>query len=196
MNTGGFDDSIDTWGFRSIVSTMMPLLMMLSIIGLLAGFVLQEIEQIILMKPTLLILLPVMIAMGGNLGSILSSRLSTSLHLGTMSFHPGNDEILKNVSAVLTLSFTVFILLGITASGVSINPFLDIGGGLTLYESLTISLVSGLILTVLVIILSILTTYASFKLGMDPDDVTIPVVTNIGDILGVVILAAVSLAVL
>lgn len=174
---------------------MIPVLLVLSLLEMGSGLVLQELEQMFLANPTLLVLVPVMIGMGGNLGSILSSRLSTRLHLGTLDFSPRHPVILGNVAAVLVLALTMFTALGVLAHLVA-QPPLNVGGGMTLPETMAVSLISGMLLAVVAVLLSVTVTYASYRLGLDPDDTTIPVVTNLCDILGVVILAGVSFLVL
>lgn len=188
--------SLGSWSVRAIVVTMIPLLVVLSALEMGSGYVLHELEQTFLDRPTLLVLVPVMIAMGGNLGSILSARLSTRLHLGTLTFSLRNPVILTNIAAVLALAFTVFTALGASAYALTLLPVIDVGGGMTLRDTLVVSVVSGMLLAVVAVALSVSATYVSYRLGLDPDDTTIPVVTNLCDILGVVILAAVSLLVL
>jgi len=188
--------SLGSWSVRAIVGTMIPLLVVLSVLEMGSGYVLHELEQTFLGRPTLLVLVPVMIAMGGNLGSILSARLSTRLHLGTLTFSFRNPVILTNIAAVLALAATVFTALGVFAYGLTLLPVVDVGGGMSLRETVLVSVVSGMLLAVVAVALSVSATYASYRLGLDPDDTTIPVVTNLCDILGVVILAAVSLLVL
>jgi mgtE-like transporter len=188
--------SLGGWSVRAIVGTMMPVLVVLSVLEMGSGLVLHELEKTFLDRPTLLVLVPVMIAMGGNLGAILSSRLSTRLHLGTLEFSPRNPVIITNVVATLALAATVFAALGVSAYGLSRLPVVNVGGGMTLRETVTVSFVSGMALAVVAVVLSVSATYASYRMGLDPDDTTIPVVTNLCDILGVVILAAVSLVVL
>ncbi len=181
-----------TWTVRSIVATMFPLLVALSLLEMGSGFVLEELEATYLDNPTLLVLVPVMIGMGGNLGAILSARLSTSLHLGTISFDPRDGTLRTNVAAVLSMAATVFVLLGLAAWVVGHLVAAPMG----LSTVLTITVVSGLSLTAVVIVLSVSATYVSYRLGLDPDDTTIPVVTNVGDVLGVIILSGVAVAVL
>lgn len=184
--------SLGTWTVRGIVGTMFPLLIILSILEMGSGFVLEELEETYLGNPTLLVLVPVMIDMGGNLGSILSSRLSTRLHLGLVELHPRNKAIWINIIAILALAATIFTLLGLSAYGVG----LIIGAPMPLLTLLTISLASGMILAVVAIVLSLFATYISYHRGLDPDDTTIPIVTNLCDILGVIILSAVAIIVL
>jgi len=175
---------------------MMPLLVVLSVLEMGSGFVLHELEQTFLDRPTLLVLVPVMIAMGGNLGSILSARLSTRLHLGTLTFSLRDPVILTNVTAVFALAATVFTALGVSAYALTLMPVVSAGGGMTLRETLVVSVVSGMALAGVAVALSVSATYASYRMGLNPDDTTIPVVTNLCDILGVLILAVVSLLVL
>jgi mgtE-like transporter len=184
--------SLGDWSVRGIVGTMMPILVALSVLEMGSGYVLHELERTFLDRPTLLVLVPVMIAMGGNLGSVLSSRLSTRLHLGTLEFSPRDTTILTNVVATLALAATVFAALGVTAYGLTLIPVVSIGGGMTLRETFTVSFVSGMALAVVAVVLSVSATYVSYRMGLDPDDTTIPVVTNLCDILGVVILAVVA----
>lgn len=187
------DGPPNTWTVRSIVRTMFPILVVLSILEMGSGFVLETLEETYLGNPTLLVLVPVMIGMGGNLGAILSSRLSTRLHLGLLEFDPRDVVLWTNVFAILALAGTIFSVLGFVAWVVG---QLITREPLALTDLLLISIVSGMTLAVVVIVLSIAATYVSYTRGLDPDDTTIPVVTNLCDILGVVILSLVAIAVL
>lgn len=193
MGAASPDGSPNTWTVRSIVGTMFPILIVLSILEMGSGFVLETLEATYLGNPTLLVLVPVMIGMGGNLGAILSSRLSTRLHLGLLEFDPRDVVLWTNVVAILALAGTIFSVLGFVAwmvgQVITREP-------LALADLLLISVVSGMILAVVVVVLSIAATYVSYTRGLDPDDTTIPVVTNLCDILGVVILSIVAIAVL
>lgn len=185
-------ESADTWSARHIVRTMFPLLVVLSVLEMGSGFVLEELEGTYLDNPTLLVLVPVMIGMGGNLGAILSARLSTRLHLGILSFDVRDDALLTNVAAIFSMAATIFVALGVAAWVVG----RVVAAPMALRTLLTITVVSGLTLTAVVVLLSVGATYVSYRLGLDPDDTTIPVVTNVGDILGVLILSGVAIVVL
>ncbi len=182
---------VGSWQARSIVATMFPLLVVLSILEMASGYVLESLAETYLENPTLLILVPVMIGMGGNLGAILSSRLSTRLHLGTLSFDPRAPVLWSNIVAIILLAVTVFTALGIAAWIVGVTVAEPMAFG----TLLVVAIVSGLLLAGVAIVLSISATWISYHRGVDPDDVTIPVVTNVCDILGVVILSGVAIAV-
>lgn len=186
------EGSLGTWETRSIVVTMMPILVALSVLQMGSGYVLESLEETYLRNPTLLVMVPVMIGMGGNLGAIMSSRLSTRLHLGMLSFEPRDRDLWINAVAILWLAVTVFTILGVLTYAFGVLVFQHPIGFI---DVMTISLVSGMSLAVLAIVISIGSTWASYRLGFDPDDTTIPVVTNVCDILGVLILSAVAIAV-
>jgi mgtE-like transporter len=179
------------WSVRRMVMTMVPLLAGLSLLQMASGTVLETFEETLLTQPSLLILVPVQIGTAGNLASIMCSRLTTQLHLGTFELSPSNPAIRANTVAIFGLAGTVFGLVGFAAWGIGTV----LGGSLTLLEVFTISMVSGLLLALLVVVLSVASVTASYRLGYNPDDTTIPVVTNLCDITGVLILFAVVVVV-
>jgi mgtE-like transporter len=182
------EESLGTWGWRHIVGNTFPLLLVLSVVVLWAGLTLEGAEETLSEFALLAVMVPTMVDMGGNLGAILSSRLSTRFHLGTTELDPRDRVLWANVAAVLALALSIFTALGVGA-------FLlgrVVGSGLGLLDLLTISLVSGMSVAVVAVVFSFATTYASYRLGVDPDDTTIPIVTNVVDVFGMVIFVAVS----
>lgn len=184
--------SLGTWSTRSIVGNMFPLLVVLSIIVLWAGITLEGAEELLEQYGILAVMVPTMVDMGGNLGAILSSRLSTRLHLGTSDFDPRDRVLWANVGAILALAATIFTALAIGAYAIGAV----VGFGLPLSTLLLISLVSGMSVAVIAVVFSFAATYASYRLGIDPDDTTIPIVTNVVDVFGMVIFIGVSALVL
>jgi len=181
--------SLGTWNWRSIVSTMFPLLVVLSIIVLWAGITLESAEELLEEFAILAVMVPTMVDMGGNLGAILSSRLSTRFHLGTTELDLRDRELWANVAAILALAATIFTALALGAYAIGVVAF---DTPITLAELLIISLVSGMSVAVIAIVFSFLATYGSYRLGIDPDDTTIPIVTNVVDVFGMVIFIGVS----
>ncbi|ELY64155.1 magnesium transporter [Natronococcus jeotgali] len=184
--------SLGSWELRSIVGNMFPLLVVLCVIVLWAGITLEDAQEMLEQYGILALMVPTMVDMGGNLGAILSSRLSTRLHLGTTDFDPRDRELWANVGAILALAATIFTAL---AFGAYLLGGL-VGSALPLTTLLTIALVSGLSVAVIAVVFSFATTYASYRLGVDPDDTTIPIVTNVVDVFGMVIFIGVSALVL
>ncbi|GAB3026279.1 magnesium transporter [Natronobiforma cellulositropha] len=185
-------DSLGSWDTRRIVRNMFPLLVVLSAIVLVAGITLEEAEEMLDRYGLLAVMVPTMVDMGGNLGAILSSRLSTRFHLGTTDLDPRDRALWIDIAAVIALAATIFTALAIGAYAIGVV----LGSDLTLSTLLVISLVSGMSVAVIAVVFSFAATYASYRLGVDPDDTTIPIVTNVVDVCGMLIFIGVSAAVL
>lgn len=173
------------WSVRAITRATLPVLLVLTLVELGSGLVLGSFQQALLSYPSLLVLVPVIIGTAGNLGSILASRLSTALHLGRLSFALDDDILAGNALATLALSLTVFPAVG---GGAWILTALLAETGLEFLTVLFIATASGVILAVLAVFLTVVATYAAYRFSLDPDDVVIPVVTNVCDVLGVLVL--------
>lgn len=184
-------DPLGSWNAKRIVRNTFPLLIVLSIIVLWAGITLEGAEDELRRFAILAIIVPTMIDMGGNLGAILSSRLTTRFHLG-LTIDPRDHDLWANIGAIGALALTIFTALAFGAY--AIGHFVGIEVALT--DLLQISLISGMSIAVVAVVFSFAATYASYRLGIDPDDTTIPIVTNVVDVIGMVIFIGVSGAVL
>jgi mgtE-like transporter len=173
------------WTVRAISRAMLPVLLLLTLVELGSGLVLGRFESTLLRYPSLLVLVPVTIGTAGNLGSVLAARLSTAFHLGTLSFAPDDETLAGNALATVALAASVFPVVGLGAWGLSA---LTGSTALSPWTVLAVSLSSGLSLAVLAVAVTVVATYAAYRLELDPDDVVIPVVTNVCDVLGVVLL--------
>ena len=178
-------DAASEWTVGRIVRTMLPILVVLTAVELGSGLVLDTFKSTLLTYPSLLVLVPVTIGMAGNLGSVLAARLSTAFHLGLLSFSPTDDRLAGNALATLALSLTVFPLVG--AGAWAIQGLLG-ATALPLGTVVLVALSSGLVLAVLAVVVTVITTYAAYRFSLDPDEVVIPVVTNVCDVLGVLVL--------
>ncbi|MFB6185006.1 MAG: magnesium transporter [Haloarculaceae archaeon] len=173
------------WTIRAITRAMLPVLLALTLVEIGSGLVLGSFESELLRSPSLLVLVPVTIGTAGNLGSVLAARLSTSMHLGTLSFDPTDDVLDGNAVATLALALTVFPVVG---AGAWTLATVTVGSRLALSTVVAVAVVSGETLAVLAVVVTVVATYAAYRFELDPDDVVIPVVTNLCDVLGVVVL--------
>jgi len=173
---------------RPILRATLPVLLVLSTVEVGAGLVLDGAQTTLLDTPSLLVLVPVTIGTAGSLGSVLAARLSTALHLGTLSFAAEDEDLAGNALATVALAATLFPATGAVAWAVA-----AVSGGARLSPAtvVAVSTLTGLVLAVLAVAVTVLVTYASYRRGLDPDDVAIPVVTNVADVLGVVVLLGV-----
>ena len=171
-----------------IVRAAVPVLVVLSAVEVGAGLALQDAEATLLEFPALLVLVPVTIGTAGNLGSVLAARLSTALHLGTVDFEPGDETLAGNALATVALAATLFPAVGAAAWLVA-----AVTGGARLPPTtvVLVATLTGLVLSVLAVAVTLVVAYGAYRYGADPDDVAIPVVTNVADVLGVLVLLGV-----
>jgi mgtE-like transporter len=116
---------------------------------------------------------------------VLAARLSTAFHLGTLSFSPTDDTLAGNAVATVGLALTVFPVVG---AGAWVLTALTAGSNLAFPTVVVVATASGAVLAVLAVGVTIVATYAAYRFELDPDDLVIPVVTNVCDVLGVLVL--------
>ena len=177
------------WGLRSrldelraIMRESLPVLTVAGLLDLVAGITVEKRIDDFLEFPVLLVLLPGYLATAGALGGVLSSRLSTKLHLGLArpsALPSGAARV--DLATTFALAIPVFVLLGLVASiagGLSGHAGPSLGG------LVGVALLGGLLATVLVVIVAYYGTLAAVRFGVDPDTYGIPMVTSSLDLVG------------
>ena len=177
------------WGLRSrldelrtIMRESLPVLTVAGLLDLVAGITVEKRIDDFLEFPVLLVLLPGYLATAGALGGVLSSRLSTKLHLGLArpsALPSGAARV--DLATTFALAIPVFALLGLVASiagGLSGHAGPSLGG------LVGVALLGGLLATVLVVIVAYYGTLAAVRFGVDPDTYGIPMVTSSLDLVG------------
>ena len=176
-----------------IVRQSTPVLVISTVLATMAGIFMGLAEDMLITFSAVLLLIPVFNAEGGNLGGLLSSRLTSAYHLGLIKMgRRPEPETKTNFISTLLLSALIFPTLGIIAYGVSEAFGLE---GLGLGEIFTICLIAGFFTSILAIFVTYYFTYFFVKIGVDPDNVTIPMITSVMDVLGTSSLILVTMAV-
>lgn len=171
---------------EKIISESIPLLTLCVILEIAGGQLLNN-EDVFLNIPFLLITIPVINGLFGNIGSILGARLSTGLHLGEMDISIKSRELREDIAQALILG--VCIILFLTGFIWIISPATGIStSGIEPLAFLLIMLGAGILMTIIVIFMSIISAFLSFSRGMDPDNTVTPVVTTTGDLMGIITL--------
>jgi mgtE-like transporter len=173
---------------RRIVRESVLPLALAAAVGVVAGTILEIRIEVWIAAPVLLIMIPSFIANCGSLGGILSSRLASKLHLGLIQ-----PKVLPGRLAALDISVVfLFAAFAFTAIGVTAWSAATLFG----YEPppvrsvVTLTLVAGLVSTVLLSGVAYATAAASYHFGFDPDNEGIPIVTSTMDLLGLLTLVA------
>jgi len=174
------------YSWKKIVKHGLPLLTVAVVIEIFAGQILQGRQDMLILFPVFLISIPVINSVGGNIGSVLGARLASGLHVGYITISLKDKEMHENLFYSLLIGFITYIILAIV-----IYYMASLGGlrmGIGLIEFVAILVSTGFLLICVVVLMSVLTAFLSFKRGLDPDDVVAPVVTTVGDTLGIIFL--------
>jgi len=178
---------------KRILKTALPILTFASLLGIASGLVLDTYGDFLLISPGILMLVPVMIGMGGNLGSILGARITSALHLGIVELRLTDPLLRNNVLATIIVGVISFFAVGVFGQLFCILFGFESPG---LVNMILISSVSGFLLTLIIVFTTILLAFMSYGYGFDPDDTTIPMVTSICDVFGILALFGVMMVVL
>ena len=179
---------------RHIVRQSTPVLFICSLLGTFAGGILNDSLTTLLKNQTLLTLVPLFSGESGGLVSILGARLSSGLHSGLIDpvLRPKKHTV-ENFVAILTLSVVMYPVIGFLAESSTI-AFGNIGVGIL--ESMSISFLAGIILILLMLLVVFYISTISYRRGLDPDNIVIPLSTSLTDSISTLILIVVSLGLL
>ena len=179
---------------RHIVRQSTPVLFICSLLGTFAGGILNDSLTTLLKNQTLLTLVPLFSGESGGLVSILGARLSSGLHSGLIDpvLRP-KRHTMENFAAIVTLAVVMYPVIGFLAES-STLAFGNIGIGFI--ESLSISFLSGIVLILIMLLVVFYISTISYRRGLDPDNIVIPLSTSLTDSISTLILIGVSLTLL
>jgi mgtE-like transporter len=171
---------------KEMFKQSLPLLLLCGIGAMFTGIILAYMSHLFETIPGLIIIVPGVIALRGNISTAFGSRLGSAYHLGIITEkNMWNDELKQNIIGSLLLSIIVSAILGILAYVTSIYFFKIYPPALLLIGSVLIAgILSGIILTFLTVFI----IYLVFKQGYDPDNITGPALSTVGDIITMVCL--------
>lgn len=171
---------------RRLVRESVVVLTAAAAVSIMAGLVIEGRSDIFLSTPTLLVLFPAFVAMFGSLGGILSSRLTSKLHLGAIEPRvlPGKMAAL-DFTVTYLLALIIFAFIGVAgwlaATVIGLSP----PSMLTL---VSVMVLGGIIGTAFLTIVAYTAATATYRFGLDPDNHAIPIVTSVMDFVGMLCL--------
>ena len=178
------------YSWKKIVKNGLPLLTVCIFIEIFAGQLLQNNQEILVLYPIFLISIPVVNSVAGNIGSVLGARLASGLHVGYITVSLKDKEMHENLIVSIFISIVIYLLLGFIIfyiyNYVISDKFYNLDFSFFIF--LVIFSLSGILVVLVVSVVSIFTAFISFKRGLDPDDMVSPVVTTVGDLIGILFL--------
>jgi mgtE-like transporter len=171
---------------RRILLEMVGVVLLTPMLDILAGTFIERRLAQFEEFPALLVVIPPFIAIAGALGGILSSRLSSKLQLGLLTPRrlPEAPAVLDG-SLVIGFSVVIFTLIG--ALGLAYGALTGTGTpGADVMVLGTLS--AGMMATAVGLVVAYYVAIGTARFGLDPDNHSIPIITSVLDLTGIVAL--------
>ncbi|MFL5797916.1 MAG: magnesium transporter [Actinomycetota bacterium] len=168
---------------RRAMLEMLAVVLLTPLLDILAGTVIEARLSHFIALPGLLVVIPPLISVAGDLGGVLSSRLSSKLHLGVISPRrlPEAPAVL-DAGLVVVFGLVVFTAIGAAGFGLSAltgkaSPsFVIMVAG---------TLLAGLVASLFGLVFAYYIAVATTRFGLNPDNHAVPIITSAMDLTGV-----------
>ena len=169
-----------------VVRESIPVLGIGLLLSALGGLVLQKQVGVLGLIPAILVLQPAFVSSAGALGSILSGRVATNLHLGSVdpTLVPGRT-VRSDTSFLFGLAVPVFLL---NAVGASLVAYWQGDGSPGVGWVLLTTALAATVTMAAVVAISYYATIGAWRIEVDPDSSGVPIVTASVDFIGTVVL--------
>ena len=167
--------------YLKIIKESFIIVLVSSLIGLFSGTLLSANQEIFYAIPIILLILPSLNSLIGDISTVLVSRLTSDLYIGTIPPKVQKSERLKEnflgLLITIFLSLIALIIIGYAfaiTTGIKIfNPFLII----------FILFLTIMLLFIILFISLFISSIILFKRGKDPNNFLIPFITSLADFL-------------
>jgi mgtE-like transporter len=167
--------------FKRILKESVVIVILSSMIGLFSGSILSSNKNILYSYPILLLILPSLNSLTGDLSTVLISRLTTHLYIGTiLPKVQGSKRLLEDFIGLLLTLLLSLIALFLIGYGFGIATGIEIVNPLLI---IFIIILSVLILFVVMFIGLFISSIIIFRRGKDPNNFLIPFTTSLADFL-------------
>ena len=167
---------------NDILKEGLPLLLPLSLLGIVAGVLYtNQLESLIAAAAVLILISPFMNGCG-SIGGILTSRIGTEMHMGLIDpkILP-QKQVWKHFLENYIYSIVILPLMGLIAHFSAVMLNISTPG---LLPMILLALIAGLIVVTVMNLLGYYTAAVTYRVGLDPDNFGVPVVTSSIDLIG------------
>ena len=170
---------------RRAIVEMTGVILLTPPLDILAGTVVEPRISRFALFPALLAIIPPLVSNAGALGGILSSRLSSKLHLGVLSPRalPESPAIL-DAGLALAFGLVAFTAVGVAGYLYGVIIGKSLGAGIMIGGTL----LAGMIATAAAIVVAYYVAILTARFGLDPDNHSVPIITSVMDLAGVLCL--------
>ena len=147
-----------------------------SVFGGINGVLLSNLGPSLVTRPGLMTLYPALTNSLGNIGSILGSKMTTSIALGySRSFMEELRESGRSIIEIEVPAAFMYLVFGVIAYLMSAGQGASLG--FLLFVSLSCNLMSFLFVS----LFALWSAHVSFERGLNPDNIVIPAITSLSD---------------
>jgi mgtE-like transporter len=130
------------------------------------------------------VVIPPLLSLSGSLAGILSARVATKLHLGLVDpTRLAVGPIAPDLTLVFLVALPIYLVLGGLADGLAALIGLASPGVIAL---LAVVVIAGLLATAVTSVVAYAAALVTYRLGWDPDNNGVPLVSSSSDFLGAV----------
>ena len=153
------------------------------LLDILAGTAVESKLDRFVALPGLLVIVPPLVSNAGALGGILSSRISSKVHMGLVSPTSWPESLafldagLVMVSGIFAFTLTGTLAFAYSVASHSAHPGIAVMIGGTL--------LTGVLATMVSILVSYYVAIFTTRFGWDPDNQSVPIITSVMDLVGV-----------
>ncbi|WP_270322347.1 magnesium transporter [Lactococcus petauri] len=186
LNQAGLSDLKDTEEDRSkllingklnkILAVRLPFLLATLLLSMLSGLVIENFEQTLESIAMVAIFIPLIMGMGGNIGTQSSTVFTRGLVLGHIEIENFLEHFFKELRVGLTIGALMGIMAGLMATIWLCFPMLGLAVGLALFATMTVASLLGFLVPFILI-----------KLKIDQAAGSAPIITTIKDLVALLI---------
>jgi mgtE-like transporter len=173
---------------RRAILEMTGVIVLTPILDILAGTAVEPNLGKFHRFPALIAIIAPLVSDAGALGGILCSRLSSKLHLGVITPR-GRPEAPAYLDASLIVAFGVVAFTAVGTLGYVYSLFVGESPGPAVMIGGT--MLAGMMAIVITIVTSYYLAILTYRRGLDPDNQTVPIITSVMDLFGVLSFLAV-----
>jgi mgtE-like transporter len=168
---------------RRAIFEMTGVILLTPLLDILAGTVVQPRIDHFAAFPALLVIIPPLVSNAGALGGILSSRLSSKLHLGLIAPRMWPERLAwADASLTMATGLVAFTLVGTLGFVYGEVVHKSLGAGVMIGGTV----LTGIITTFIAIFVAYYVAVLSSRFGLDPDNQSVPIITSVMDLAGVI----------
>lgn len=174
---------------KTIIRESIKIIILASLISLFGGFAIEKIRGIFISIIPFVIMLPALNGLIGGFGAIVSSKVSTRLHEGSLRRSWWKQEsIIKLYYQILIIGFIISVVVSLLSLGIS-SFYNGVIVRNVAVKVFFISIVDVLMLVSITFLLAVISGLYVYKKKEDPNNFLIPISTSVADFANMILLA-------